>query len=87
MKDGYFLDGRLTPGKYVVAVDIYLPSISTPKKRFFYPGVETVSSAQVFDVGPTSRFSSLQFKIPFTVRNVTGDIMWTDGTSVGETLG
>ncbi|HLM60959.1 MAG TPA: hypothetical protein VK308_09155 [Pyrinomonadaceae bacterium] len=80
---GFFVFGGETPGKYVLAVEVYTPSLNRVKKRFFYPNAETAAKAQIFDINPTTKLQNLKVEIPLTIRDINGEVLWSDGTSVG----
>lgn len=81
--DGFFFFGGITPGKYVLALEVYTPSSNGVKKRFYYPNSETVAKAQIFEINSTSKIQNLNFRVPLTIRDVKGEVVWSDGTSVG----
>ncbi len=82
-EDGSFFFNGKTPGKYVLAVEIYTPSPNGLKKRFFYPSTENPANAQVFDIIATTKIQNIQFKVPVITRQIKGTITWSDGTSLG----
>lgn len=78
-ENGDFRFYAKTPGKYVIAVEIYAPFANSTKKRFFYPNSETVSGAKVVDLSSTSDIKALELRMPFTIRLIKGEILWSDG--------
>jgi hypothetical protein len=78
---GFWSTGN-TPGKYVLAVDIYAPFSGRSKQRVYYPNVEVVSNAKIFDVSAATKISNLEFKVPFALRFVNGEFFWSDGKPI-----
>lgn len=81
--DGFFVFGGITPGKYVLALEVYTPSNSGVKRRFYYPSSETASNAQIFEIESITKLQNLDFRVPLAIRELKGEVVWSDGTSVG----
>lgn len=79
----YRIHGR-TPGKYVLALDVYGPFGNAVKKRYFYPQAEVSSKAQIFDITDTTKLEKMEFKIPLTLGAIKGQAVWSDGSPVSE---
>lgn len=75
----------VTPGSYVLAIETYAPLGKKNKIRTFYPQALTPDKAQIFNIEETSQLN-FDIKLPAsqTVRNIEGEVVWSNGISLGD---
>jgi hypothetical protein len=79
-ENGAFWTSGKTPGKYVLAVDVYAPfGASGNRKRFFFPQAESVKAAKIFDLAAATQLKDVELKLPLTIRYIKGEVFWSDG--------
>jgi hypothetical protein len=85
-KDGkYHIYGK-TPGRYLLAAEVYAPlALGVNPARTYYPQAATPDKAEVISVGESGNLSLDIKLLPGQVtRQIEGVVLWSDGTPVGE---
>ena len=80
---GKFSFFNVPPGSYTLSINFDdKPTNLSPYETYFFPGTETRSSAEVFEITTATRIRGLLFKLaPALVeRKITGTVKWYDGS-------
>lgn len=83
-REGMYRIYGKTPGRYVLAVEVYAPFASGPEiVRTYHPQSAAPERAEVVNLGETDRLS-IDVKLPpgRVVREIEGVLVWSDGTPV-----
>lgn len=82
---GKYTFAGLREGQYLVGVNIgRTPEIGQPYPQTFYPGVREAAQARVISLEQGQTLSTIDFSLPprLVEREVTGTIVWPDGSPV-----
>ncbi|HKR21276.1 MAG TPA: carboxypeptidase-like regulatory domain-containing protein [Pyrinomonadaceae bacterium] len=80
---GTFEFKNLRPGRYLIGVNIRSePEGDNPYPRTFAPGVANVAQATIITLGKGEKLTGHDITLPppLTVINITGVVVWPDGT-------
>jgi hypothetical protein len=83
-KDGKYVINGKTPGRYILAVEVYAPFVSGAKTaRTYYPQAGSPEKAEVIVLGETAELN-LDIKLlpGQVIRQIEGSIVWSDGSPV-----
>lgn len=87
LRDGgkYEIYGK-TPGRYVLAVEVYAPFLSGPNiLRTYYPQTNSRENASIINLGEADKLQiDLKLTTDQRVRWIKGVMVWSDGTPVSE---
>jgi hypothetical protein len=86
---GRFEFGELTPGRYLLGVNLMsAPDGDTPFRRTFFPGVRSSSTAKVLVLGEGEHLTNYDFRLPprLAVQVITGTFVWQNGEPVKKGL-
>ena len=81
---GYKMEG-LRSGSFYLGVNIrQVPDVAAPYPETFYPGVSLIDQARIINLehGQSLRRINLQLPPKLVEREITGRIVWADGTPV-----
>jgi hypothetical protein len=88
-RDGKFEFTELTPGTYLLGVNIrWQPSGRQPYPRTYYPGVSSAAGARPVKLGMGEKLSDFVLRLPprLQVRTVEGVLVWPDGKPVTQAM-
>jgi hypothetical protein len=85
-KDGKYVITGQTPGRYVLAVEVYAPFLSTTKaSRTYYPQADNPEKAKMIVLSESDNLSlDIKLMPDQVVRLIEGVLIWSDGRSVIE---
>lgn len=73
-----------TPGKYILALEVFAPFISGQQKlRMYYPQALTPDKAEIITLGQSTQ-RNIDLKLPagFVVREIEGSFLWGSGVPI-----
>lgn len=73
-----------TPGRYILAVEVYAPFMSGPHiRRTYYPQTKERQNASIIDLGEADKLKvDLKLTSDELVHEIHGAVVWSDGTPV-----
>jgi hypothetical protein len=85
-KDGKYVINGKTPGRYVLAVEVYAPFVSGAKNvRTYYPQAGSPEKAEVIVLGESDELNLDVKLLPGQViRQIEGVMVWSDGSPVAK---
>jgi hypothetical protein len=83
--EGKFEFSGLTPGSYLLGVDIRAPFADNKRAtRFYYPNTDAVAQADQISVGDSEIIEQRDIRLPpeYVVRQIEGVLVWPNGVPV-----
>lgn len=85
LAEGKYRFRGLTPGRYLPAVTVRLPTAAGPREaRFFHPGTASATRAGQVTVAEATPTQGRDIKLPegYVTRRIEGVVVWPDGRPV-----
>ena len=85
--EGKFEFGGLTPGRYLLSVDIRAPFVDQKRPTcFYYPNVDSLDQATKIEVTENQTLENREIRLPpnYVVRQIEGILVWPNGVPVSE---
>lgn len=85
LAEGKYRFHGLTPGRYLPAVTVRLPTAAGPREaRFFHPGTGGATRADEVTIDEATASSDRDIKLPegYVTRGIEGVVVWSDGSPV-----